>query len=121
MFEKSALDQHNAGKCMYRFRIYCIGRQFMTEDRAVMISFSNVWNLLTSGDWCPDVLDFKAELCQTHATTITANNETHRKHFKDDENYEKFYDMLCDILRITCEAAGYYFAELARAMAARQR
>ena len=28
------------------FKVYCIGLQFMTEDRAVMISFSSVWNLL---------------------------------------------------------------------------
>ena len=43
---KTALDQHNAGQCMDLFKVYCIGRQFMTEDRAVMISFSSVWNLL---------------------------------------------------------------------------
>ena len=27
---KTALDQHNAGLCMNLFKVYCIGRQFMT-------------------------------------------------------------------------------------------
>ena len=53
-----------------------------------------------------NVLDIKAEICQTHASAIASNNGTHRKYFKDDENYERFYEMLCDIIRITCEAAG---------------
>ena len=43
---KAALDQHNAGKCMDLFKVYCIGLQFMTEDGTVMISFSSVWSLL---------------------------------------------------------------------------
>ena len=44
---KTALDQHNACQCMDLVKVYCrIGRQFMTEDCAVMISFSSVWNLL---------------------------------------------------------------------------
>ena len=42
---KTVLDQHYAGKGMDLFKVYCIGRRFVTEDRAVMISFSNVWNL----------------------------------------------------------------------------
>ena len=33
---KTALDQQNAGKSMDLFRVYCIGRQFMTEDSAIM-------------------------------------------------------------------------------------
>ena len=49
-----------------------------------------------------NVLGIEAELCQTHATAIAANNGTHRKYFKDEEIYEKFYGMLCDIMRITC-------------------
>ena len=44
---KTALDQQNAGKCMDLFKVYCIGRQFMIEDCAVMISLSSVWNLLS--------------------------------------------------------------------------
>ena len=59
-----------------------------------------------------NVLDIKAELCQTHATAIAANNGTHRKYFKDDKKYEKFYEMLCDLMRITCEPAGYYLQSL---------
>ena len=59
-----------------------------------------------------NVLDIKAELCQTHATAIASNNGTHRKYFKDDENYQKFYEMLCDITNITCEAAGNYLQNL---------
>ena len=43
---KIALDQHNAGQCMDPFKVYCIGRQFMAKDRAVMIPFSSVRNLL---------------------------------------------------------------------------
>ena len=39
---KTALDQHNAGKCMDLFKVYYIGRQSMTEDSTVMISFSSV-------------------------------------------------------------------------------
>ena len=38
----TALDQHNAGKCMDLFKVYYIGRQSMTEDSTVMISFSSV-------------------------------------------------------------------------------
>ena len=59
-----------------------------------------------------NVLDIKAELCQTHATAIAANNGTHLKYFKDDEKYEKFYEMLCDLMRITCKPAGYYLQSL---------
>ena len=43
---ENALDQRNAGKCMDLFRVYCIGRQFMTEGCAVIITFFFVWNLL---------------------------------------------------------------------------
>ena len=53
-----------------------------------------------------NLLDIKAELCQTYATAIAANNGTHRKYFKDEEIYEKFYWMLCDIMLITCEPAA---------------
>ena len=59
-----------------------------------------------------NVLCIEAELCQTHATAIAANNGTHRKYFKDDEKYEKFYEMLCDLMHITCEPAGYYLQSL---------
>ena len=59
-----------------------------------------------------NVLDNKAELCQTHATSIAANNRTHGKYFQDDEKYEKFYEMLCDIMPITCEPSGYYLHSL---------
>ena len=61
-----------------------------------------------------NVLDINAELCQTQATATAANNVTHRKYFtgKDDENCEKFYEMLCDIMHITYEAAGYYLQSL---------
>ena len=38
-----------------------------------------------------NVLYIKAELCQTHATAIAVNNETHCKYFKGYEKYEKFY------------------------------
>ena len=33
-------------------------------------------------------------------------------YFKDDKNYEKFYEMLCEIMSITCEAAGHNFQSL---------
>ena len=59
-----------------------------------------------------NVLCIEAELCQTHATAIASNNGTHRKYFKDDEKYKKFYGMLCDLMHITCEPAGYYLQTL---------
>ena len=59
-----------------------------------------------------NVLDMDVELCQTHATAIAANNGTHRKYFKDDEKYEKFYGVLCDLMLITCKPAGYYLQSL---------
>ena len=59
-----------------------------------------------------NVLRIEAELCQTRATAIAANNGTHRKYFKDDEIYEKFFRMLCDIMCITCKPAGYYLQSL---------
>ena len=40
------------------------------------------------------------------------HNGTHRKYFKDDEKYEKFYEMLCDLMLITGEPAGYYLQSL---------
>ena len=49
-----------------------------------------------------NVLNIEAKLCQTHETAIAANNGTHRKYFKDDEKYEKFYEMFCDLMCITC-------------------
>ena len=55
-----------------------------------------------------NVLNIEAELCQTHATAIATNNGTHSKYFKDDEKYDKFYEMLCDLMCITCKPAGYY-------------
>ena len=65
-----------------------------------------VRQLMGVQNFMKNVLDIKAEICQTHASAIASNNGTHRKYFKDDENYERFYEMLCDIIRITCEAAG---------------
>ena len=59
-----------------------------------------------------NLLDIKAELCQTYATAIAANNGTQCKYFKDDEKYEKFYEMLCDLMLITGEPAGYYLQSL---------
>ena len=59
-----------------------------------------------------NVLDIKAELCQTNATAIAANNGTHRKYFRDDKKYEKFYEMLCGLMSITCEPACYYLQSL---------
>ena len=59
-----------------------------------------------------NLLDIKAELCQTYATAIAANNGTHCKYFKDDEKYEKFYEMLCVLMLITCNPAGYYLQSL---------
>ena len=59
-----------------------------------------------------NVLGIEAELCQTHATSIAANNGTHHKYFKDDEKYEKFYGMLGDLMCITCEPARYYLQTL---------
>ena len=59
-----------------------------------------------------NVLYIEAELCQPHATAISTNNGTHCKYFKDDEKYEKFYEMLCDLMHITCEPAGYYLQRL---------
>ena len=41
-----------------------------------------------------NVLDIEAELCQTDATTIAANNGTHSKYFKDDEKYDKFTESM---------------------------
>ena len=49
-----------------------------------------------------NVLKIEAELSQTHATAIAANNGTHCKYFKDDWKYEKFYEMLCDLMSTTC-------------------
>ena len=43
---KTALNEQNAGHCLDPFKVYCIGRQWPTEDSAVRISFSKVWNLL---------------------------------------------------------------------------
>ena len=48
-------------------------------------------NLWAFQNFMKNVLDIKAELCQTHVIAIAANNGTHSKYFKDDEKYEKFY------------------------------
>ena len=52
------------------FKVYCIGRQFMTEDSAVMISFSSVWNLLyfwrsVSSDYSTQIVMDVTHKCST--------------------------------------------------------
>ena len=41
-----ALKNYREGECLDLFKVYCIGKQFMDWDRNIMISFSNVWDLL---------------------------------------------------------------------------
>ena len=72
---KTALDQHNAGKCMDLFRVYCIGQQFMMEDRAVMISFSNVWNLLNFWKSVSSGYDTQIVMDVTHKCSTAAVNK----------------------------------------------
>ena len=41
-----ALENHHEGECLDLFKVYCICKQFMDRDLNMMISFSNVWDLL---------------------------------------------------------------------------
>ena len=38
--------KHNEGECLDVFKVYIVGRQIMEEDRTVLLTFANVWNLL---------------------------------------------------------------------------
>ena len=74
---KTALDQHNAGQCMDLFKVYCIGRQFMTKDSAVMISFSSVWNLLNFWRSVSSCYNTQIVMDVTHkCSTATVNKHT---------------------------------------------
>ena len=42
-----ALAEHRSGRCIQLFKTFVIGRQFFDAERTVMITFANVWNLLS--------------------------------------------------------------------------
>jgi hypothetical protein len=41
-----ALAQHRSGQCIDLFKPFVIGRQFFDAERTIMLTVSNVWNLL---------------------------------------------------------------------------
>ena len=47
-----------------------------------------------------------ANVCQTHATAIVANNGTHCTHFDNPDNYEEFYECVCRIMRCSFATVG---------------
>jgi hypothetical protein len=57
-------------------------------------------------------LGLEANLCQTHTSAIPANNGTHKKHFRNMEIYEAFYEFICRIARISFKHAGTHLQEL---------
>ena len=69
---KTSLDQHNACECMYLFRMYCIRGQFAIEDHTVMITFSNVWNLLKFWLFVSSDYNMQAMMDVTHKCSTAA-------------------------------------------------
>ena len=51
-------------------------------------------------------LGLSANVCQTYAT-IAENNGTHRAHFVEQDNYDKFYDYVCCIMRCALKEPGH--------------
>ena len=51
-------------------------------------------------------LGLTANVCQTHATAIAANNGTHHTHFDNPDNYEEFYECVCRIMRCSFATVG---------------
>jgi hypothetical protein len=42
-----AITKHKEGeRCLELFKVYCIGKQTMSSDRTVFLTFTTVWNLL---------------------------------------------------------------------------
>ena len=59
------------------------------------------------------ILKTPASVCQTHLTGIVAaNNSTQRKHFKERQHYEDFFDYVCSIMRFSLEHAGIHLQGL---------
>jgi hypothetical protein len=56
--------------------------------------------------FCDEVLKCPSNVCQTHATAIAANNGSHRQHFDAADNYDKFYEYVCRIMRCSFDTMG---------------
>ena len=54
------------------------------------------------------ILKIAANLCNTHATAIGAQNGTQRAHFTDDTIYDKWYSYVCRIKDIAFEEPGHH-------------
>ena len=65
-------------KCMLHCQHYATGKHELPRSHCLSDNSSVFQNFMKS------VLGIKAELCQTHTTTIASNNGTHRKYFEDD-------------------------------------
>jgi hypothetical protein len=57
-------------------------------------------------------LGLPANVCQTHASAIAANNGTHKTHFDDMENYEAFYEYVCRIMRCSNANMGLHLQSM---------
>ena len=65
-------------KCMLCCQHYATGKHELPISQGLSDNSRVFQNFMKS------VLGIKAELCQTHTTTIASNNGTHRKYFEDD-------------------------------------
>ena len=70
-----ALAGHRAGECIDLFKTFVIGRQFFDAERTVMITFANVWNLLSPLRTV--ATGFELQLCGdvTHKASLAAVNK----------------------------------------------
>ena len=60
-----------------------------------------------------DELGLAANVCQTHATAIAANNGSHKKYFDNvNENYDGFYEFVNRIMRCSFAAVGEHLQVL---------
>ena len=75
-------------------------RHYATGQHKLPISHGLSDNLWVFQDFMENVLDIEAELCQTHTTAIAANNGT-SPILQRWREYEKFHEMLCDIMCTT--------------------
>ena len=70
-----ALAGHRAGECIDLFKTFVIGRQFFDTERTVMITFANVWNLLSPMRTVAS--GYELQLCGdvTHKASLAAVNK----------------------------------------------
>ena len=95
----TGLNEEEVVQCCLKSRPYREDKELLTSN--ALGDNSSAWQKFVRED-----LGLSSNVCQTRATAIAKNNGTHRAHFVEQDNYDKFYDYVCRIMRCAVEEPG---------------